>query len=336
MGTMAFAGGLVLTVSLLAAATARPMAERLPPSVAAWLLAAGALALAVASGAVLGLLVVAAAVRTPRVAAIGHESLRFMTSRDRAPLSLGLLAGVLLAVATLAAVRVAWRRGLALLHAYREAGRLPGAGQVVIVEDTAADAYTVPGWPGRIVVTSGMMRALAAREREVLLAHERAHAAGRHYLFAAAARLAVAVNPLLRPLTGAVGYALERWADERAAREVGDRALAARAIARAALATTAAPPVRTTPASALGAVFSPAGPRGAGAAGSAAGDSLEAMREAGTVPRRVLALMRPSPRPAWLLLGTAVVLVMACGLAVTSAGLGLHALIEAAQAAGAY
>ncbi|HEY1914897.1 MAG TPA: M56 family metallopeptidase [Streptosporangiaceae bacterium] len=328
METTAVAAGLVLAVSLLAAFTARPMAERLPPAMAACLLAVGALALAVGTGAVLGLLVLAAAVRTPVIAAIGHESLRFMTRQDPAPLPLGILAAALLAIAALAAVRVAWRRGKALVTAYRAAGRLPGTGQVVVVEDTAADAYTVPGWPGRIVITSGMMRALAPREREVLLAHERAHASGRHYLFAAAVRLAAAVNPLLRPLTGAVGYALERWSDERAAREVGDRALAARAIARAALATTVAPPVYTAPASALGAVSSLAGRGTLDASGSAG-----AVREAGTVPRRVMALLRPSPRSRWLLPGTAVLLVAACALAVLAAALGLHALVEAAQAA---
>jgi hypothetical protein len=334
MGTMAVAGGLVLAVSVLAALTARPLAERLPPAVAAWLLAGGALALALGTGAVLGLLVLAAVVRTPRGAALAHVSVSVMAARDHATVSLGILAGVLLTVVALAGVRMAWRRGKALVAAYRAAGTLPGTGQVVVLDDDAADAYTVPGWPGRIVVTSGMMRALSPGEREVLLAHERAHAAGRHYLFAAAAWLAAAVNPLLMPMIGAIGYTLERWSDEQAARAVGDRGLAARAIARAALATTAAPPARTAPASALGAVSSPIGWRhGSQAGGLPAAGSLDAMREAGTVPRRVHALLRPSPRSRWLLVVTAIGLVAACGLAVLAAGLGLHGLIEVAQAA---
>ena len=110
-----------------------------------------------------------------------------------------------------------------------------------MVSDDAADAYTAPGWPGRIVITTGMMHALTAAERQVLLAHERAHASGYHYLFTAAARLASAANPLLRPLADAVGYSVERWADEQAAAAAGDRTLAARAIATAALAAQAAP-----------------------------------------------------------------------------------------------
>ena len=57
-----------------------------------------------------------------------------------------------------------------------------GSGQVVVTEDDAADAYTLPGWPCRIVITSGMLRALTHPERRALLAHERAHACGAHYL----------------------------------------------------------------------------------------------------------------------------------------------------------
>ena len=51
-----------------------------------------------------------------------------------------------------------------------------------MIDDEAADAYTLPGWPCRIVVTAGMMRALSDPERQVLLAHERAHASAFHYL----------------------------------------------------------------------------------------------------------------------------------------------------------
>ena len=123
-----------------------------------------------------------------------------------------------------------------------------------MTEDDAADAYPLPGWPCRIVITSGMLRVLSGPERQVLLAHERAHAGGSHYLFTSAARLAAAANPLLRPVAAEVGYTVERWADECAATATGDRPLTARAIARAALATSAAPPDRAGPATALGLV----------------------------------------------------------------------------------
>jgi hypothetical protein len=304
---------LSLIVPLLAAVTARRLAEWLPPRSATWLLAGGAVVLAGASSGMLGLLMLAAAMRIPLVAGLGHMSVARVIPHDPMPLPAGLAAAALLAATALAAVWVAWRRVSALVAAHRRGRRLPGPGQVVVVSDETADAYAVPGWPGRIVVTSGMMGALGGAEWRVLLAHERAHVTGHHYLFTATARLAAAANPLLRPVSDAVGYSVERWADERAATATGDRALTARAIARAALAAAASP--RRRPEPALGVAAVPDGLRGAG-----------------VMPRRVAALLRPPPRRARLaLLAVAAALVLACGLAVLEAGLDLHALIELAQ-----
>ena len=308
---------LPLVVPLLAAVMARRLAERLPPRTATWLLTGSAVVLAAASSAVLGFLAIAAAVRIPLVAAGSDLSLHVLSHDDPASLPLGLAAGGLLAAAVAAAARAARRRIGALVSAHRQASWLPGSGQVVVVTDEAADAYTAPGWPGRIVVTSGMMHALTAAEREVLLAHEHAHAAGCHYLFTAAARLASAANPLLRPLADAVGYSVERWADERAAAATGDRPLVARTIAKAALAATAAPPRAAAPAVALGAVA-----------------SEPAMRGAGAVPRRVAALLSPRPRPRLLLLATTVMLVAISGGSALEAARNLHSLIEFAQVPG--
>ena len=308
---------LPLVLPLLAAVSARRLAEWLPPRTATWLLTGSAVVLAAASSAVLGLLAMAATIRIPLVAAVGDLSLHAVSRDDPASLPLGLAAGALLAAAAAAAVRATWRRTAALVAAHRQARWLPGAGQVVVVSDDAADAYAAPGWPGRIVITTGMMHALTAAERQVLLAHERAHACGYHYLFTAAARLASAANPLLRPLSAAVGYSVERWADEQAAAAAGDRTLAARAIATAALAAQAAPSGRAVPAGALGAVADAARMRGAGA-----------------VPRRVAALLQPPPRPRLLLAAVAVALVAVSGLSALDAARSLHGLIEFAQAAG--
>jgi Zn-dependent protease with chaperone function len=306
---------LPLIVSVLAAVAARPLAERLPPRTAAWLLTGAAVVLAAATGAGLGLLALAAAVRLPPVDALGGMSLSVVRRDDPASLPLGIAAGLLLAAAAAAAIRAAWLRTAALAAAHRQARCLPGTGQVVVLADEAADAYAAPGWPGRIVVTSGMLGALTNAERDVLLAHERAHAAGRHYLFTTAARLAAAANPLLRPLAAAVGYSLERWADEHAAAVARNRPLAARTVAKAALAARAAPP-RRPPSAATLAVAASASTRGAG-----------------PVPRRVAALLRPAPRPRLLLVAAAVVLMAICGLSVLDAARDLHALIEFAQAA---
>jgi beta-lactamase regulating signal transducer with metallopeptidase domain len=115
----------------------------------------------------------------------------------------------------------------------------PDVGGLVVVQDDEPDAYALPGLGGRVVVSTGMLRALPAGERRVLLAHEAAHLAHHHHLWVQTADVASAANPLLRPAARAVQVAVERWADEVAADEVGDRALAARALARAGLARSA-------------------------------------------------------------------------------------------------
>lgn len=323
MAAMGIAVYLPLVVPLIAALAARPLAERLPPRTAAWLLTVGALTLAGASSAVLGLLALAAAVRIPVVDAIGGMSLNAVSRDDPASLPLGLAAGALLAAAAAAAVRAGWLRASALFTAHRQARRLPGTEQLVVVADEAADAYAVPGWPGRIVVTSGMLGALSPAERGVLLAHERAHAAGCHYLFTAAARLAAAANPLLRPLVRAVDYSLERWADEQAAISAGSRPLAARTVAKAALAS-ATSPHRGVPAGTLEVAVHAAAPASLASA---------RRRRPGPVPRRVAALLAPPPRPRLLLVCVSLVLVAVSGLAAVEAATDLHGLIEFAQAA---
>jgi Peptidase family M48 len=343
---------LPLVIPVLAALVARPLADRLPPVAATWLLAGSSLALAVASSAVLGLLALTALVRVPFVDTIGNMSVQVISRDDPASLPVAVIAGALLAAAAAAACRALWRRSTAILDAGRQARRLPGSGQVVVTDDSAADAYTLPGWPCRIVITTGMLHALTAQERQVLLAHERAHAGGSHYLFTSAARLASAANPLLRPVAAEVGYTVERWADERAAAATGDRPLTARAIARAAIAASAAPPERTGPVTALCLVpvDSDDDPRSGSSSSSGSGSSAGAdgtarqrgrlrfrgrpsLRRAGPVPRRVAALLGPPPRLSLLLLAAAVLLVAVSGLSALEAARNMHELIEFAQAA---
>jgi hypothetical protein len=310
-----------LLVPALAALAARPLAARLPPALAAWLLTASALALAVASSAALGVLALSAVIRIRFVDVVGHLSGEVLRSGDAVSIPVAVLAGGLLALAAGAVGLALRRRVTAIAAAHRRARTLPGTGQVVVTEDDAADAYTLPGRPARVVITRGMLEALAGRERDVLLAHERAHARGSHYLFTSAARLAAAANPLLRPVAAEVGYAVERWADERAAAETGDRALTARAIARAALATSARPPASRPLAPALGI-----------ARDSVRDSARRTARGAGPVPRRVAALLVPPPGRSPVLLSATVLLVAASAGAALLAGLDLHQLIELAQA----
>jgi len=278
---------LTLLCPLAAGPLARLLGDRLDPRRATWLLTAAAVLLAGTSCGALGLLSLSALVRVPLVARLGELSPAVLTSGDPTETGIALVAGVLFGAALLATAAFAVRRARALADARRHARGLPGKGSLVITRDESADAYTVPGRPSRIVVSRGMLDALDDAGRAALLAHERAHLDGRHYLYTSAVRLAAAANPLLRPLADAVEYTIERWADERAAAHIGDRGTVARAIARAALAAKASGQ-RPGPVPALGAVFA----RGGAGASPAHG--------IGPVPRRVAALLGPPPlrRPA--------------------------------------
>jgi hypothetical protein len=318
---------LPLVIPLLVAAVAGPIARRLPPRAATWLLTVSALALALASSAVLGLLALSALIRLPVIDALGHLSRSAVASGDAVSVPAAVAGGALLTLAAAAAGQAARRRASAIARAHRHASRLPGAGEIVVTEDAAADAYTVPGWPCRIVITQGMLRALSAGERDVLIAHERTHARNSHYLFTSVARLAAAANPLLRPVAAEVGYAIERWADERAAAQTGDRALTARAIAHAALATSAAPPDRDAALTALGLITE----EGEGRREGRHRKTRSRARRAGPVPRRVAALLAPPAGLSLPLLAAAVLLVAVSGASALEAARELHQLIELAQ-----
>lgn len=111
---------------------------------------------------------------------------------------------------------------------------------VVLPTDRVA-AFAVPGRPGHVVVSAGMLRQLDGAERRVLLAHERAHLAHHHHRYVRVVAVAAAAVPPLLPMLARVRLATERWADESAVEVVGDRELVARTIARAALAQGQSP-----------------------------------------------------------------------------------------------
>ncbi|WP_308129794.1 M48 family metalloprotease [Kitasatospora aureofaciens] len=165
----------------------------------------------------------------------------------------------------------------------------------------------MPGLPGRIVVSTGMLAALDPAERQILLAHERAHLRHHHHLFVALAQLAAAANPLLRPLAATVSYTIERWADESAT-AVADRPQVARTVGKAAL---AAKRTRTRiPAAALGILgrLTPS--------------------SSGPVPRRVAALLAPPPRHRALPFTASAGLLLATGLCAAEAAHDLESLLE--------
>ncbi|GAA3551029.1 M56 family metallopeptidase [Amycolatopsis ultiminotia] len=218
--------------------------RRLAPPAAVRLLCA--VATAVGAGTLWGLVMVAGAGLSHLGEILEHSPLSAAQLRrlDPVPRIAGLIAAVLLAVIVVRVASALYRRGR--LRRVMN-GVVAGArGELVVFTDPSPHAYAVTGaigQPGRIVVSDGMLRALDAEERRVLLAHERAHLAHRHHRYQAVAAVAVAINPVLIRLRDQITFQLERWADEDAATAVADRELAARSLARAALAAVRpAPP----------------------------------------------------------------------------------------------
>jgi Zn-dependent protease with chaperone function len=234
------------------------LARRLPPATAVRLLTMASLLTALATGFVLAVAAFLVLARVPAIAVLGHWSAATLSAAQPVPVAVGVVAGATVLALLASAARRGAAAGRDLAVAAATCRRLgPGVGGLVVVEDTAPDAYAVPGLSGRVVVSTAMLRALPADERRVLLAHEAAHLRHHHHLYVQLAELGAAANPLLRPLAAAVRAHVERWADEEAATEVQDRLLAARALARAGIARAqAARGARTAPHGALGAVDS--------------------------------------------------------------------------------
>ncbi|MFE4060783.1 M56 family metallopeptidase [Streptomyces sp. NPDC059096] len=289
MGVFVF---LPLVLPLTALPVAHLAALHLHPRVATRLLSALAAVLAVCSTLCLGLLVVVGTAQlpgNPLPDAWSDPEVREAVPYDEIA---GKAAIVALAAVAVSCACAAWRHRRVRRRAQEALAGLPG-GELAVLTDEAPYAYALPGpgptrtgdgagdregtgdgtgaaagGRGRIVVSTGMLACLDDQERDALIAHERAHLAGRHHRFLLTVRLAARANPLLRPLRTAVAYTSERWADEDAARVTGERTVVARAIGKAALVS------RGTPAPTLAGFAAPS---------------------PGPVPRRVAALLGPAP-----------------------------------------
>jgi len=206
------------------------------PAAAVPVLAAGALFNAGSGLLVAGLLTLAVAGRWSVVAALGGWSPDLLATTIPEPVIIGLGAAT---TALVLRARTIWRTGglLALLaRSDRLSRRLrAGGAPIVFVDDSTADAFTVAGVRGCIVISRSLFAELGPDERRVLLAHELSHLRRRHHLYVHAVDLAVAANPALTPLATAVRLGVERWADEDAALACGARITAGRALARTAL-----------------------------------------------------------------------------------------------------
>jgi Zn-dependent protease with chaperone function len=212
------------------------IARRVSPAIATWLLSTGGLISAVSAVGALGLLAMTLIGQDGAVAAQGHWSTRALRHADpvRWP-----VATAALAVLALCLGRLGWislRRGRMLASAYRlNRGIADTGSDLVILPGAAPDAYAVPGRPGRVYVTRGMIRLLSREEYDVMLAHERSHLRHHHHWHRSAALVAGALNPLLSSLPRTQVWLTERWADEDAARG-NNRAVVASALSRAATA----------------------------------------------------------------------------------------------------
>ncbi len=296
---------LPLVIPALAAAAARPLAARLEPRLATWLLTCATVALAGCSTAALALLAAFAAARAPALAMLGGYSQAVMLRVDPIPVATGSVAALALAGAGVAVAVIFRNRARGLAH-----------DSIVVVPGPDIDAYALPGRPGRIVVSGLLLDRLDPGRRAALIAHEQAHLAGRHHLFASVARLAAAANPMLLPVARTVEYTVERWADEHAAAVMGNRRLVAETIGQVAL--LASPRPRQAAGIALGAV----------------GQLTQrvAVAWAGPVPRRVAALLNGPPRRRTVLVAASAAIVLLAGVSALEAARDLHALLELAQA----
>jgi Zn-dependent protease with chaperone function len=308
---------LPLVIPAVAGLAARPLANRLEPRQATWLLTSATVALAGCSTAALALLAAYAAARTPALAALGDYSQSVMRRGDPISAAVGTAAALALAGAAMAVVVKLRNWVRALIESYRRASRLTARDGIAVVAGPAIEAYALPGGPGCIVVSGRLLDRLNDDRQAALIAHERAHLDGRHHLFAAVARLAAAANPLLLPVSRAVEFTLERWADERAAAITGDRRMVAQTIGQVAF------------------LAGPRHPRAAGVGLGMVGSRslLRSVARAGPVPRRVAALLAGPPRRRTILLAVAAAIVLLAGTSALEAAKDLHALVELAQAA---
>jgi hypothetical protein len=212
-------------------AFAPPLSRRVRPGLAIWMLSAGGLALTICVVVALGVVAALGLGQLAPLARLGHWS----------PHRLGLnapfqawstwTAVVLVVLATARAASSSWSQGRRLRAAWSTSRAAP-AGLVVLADDEPY-AYAVPGWPGRIVVSRGLLQSLDHSGRRALLAHEQTHLGEHHDLHHLAVAVATAVNPLLLRLPAALHLACERQADEVAAQTVGHRGTVARAITTA-------------------------------------------------------------------------------------------------------
>jgi hypothetical protein len=92
---------------------------------------------------------------------------------------------------------------------------------VWIIDHPVPTAYCLPGQGGRVVVSSGALSRLTPDQTAGVIAHEKAHLAGHHHrvlVWTSACHRLLPFLPLARRAPRAIGYLLERLADDEASR----------------------------------------------------------------------------------------------------------------------
>jgi Zn-dependent protease with chaperone function len=158
---------------------------------------------------------------------------------------LGLIvAGAVVARTTLTAatyLRAAGQQALRHAQTARLAGRPEPALGAVLLEHPEPAAYCVAGRDPTVILTTGAVAALNPAQLGAVLAHERAHLAGRHHRLLAMARIGRQVLPfvpLMRDADLQVARLVELHADDAATRASDPRSLATALVV---LATAASP-----------------------------------------------------------------------------------------------
>ncbi|HMH93366.1 MAG TPA: M56 family metallopeptidase [Streptosporangiaceae bacterium] len=248
-----------LTPALLTRLTARGSSPRL--GLAAWLTA-----MASAVGAAIAALWFLAGAAVSGWPGLAQAVCRSVAGHVCAPtmyrsalFELALTVAAALAVAT--AFAAAWRygrgvqRAQARARAHGQAARIAGRAmtpapqhaapqhaaphhsapqRAVVLDAPQPAAYCVPGRPATIVLTTAALAILDADQLTAVLAHERAHLAGRHHLLTGLTRGLAAVFPAV-PLFARgpleVARLAELRADDAAARRSGRRTLVAALLA---------------------------------------------------------------------------------------------------------
>jgi Zn-dependent protease with chaperone function len=220
--------------ALLLPLTRRGISPRL--GLAAWVTAmASALA---CLGLALAFLIRAAVVGWPGLAEVVCRSVAGGACAPRvyrsALFEFGLSVGA--AVAAVTAALLAWRYGRGVLRArqssraHAEVARIAGRklGEALVLDAPQPVAYCVPGRPAAIVLSAGAVALLDPAQLTAVLAHERAHLAGRHHLLIALTRVLAVTFPAVPLFTrgpAEVARLAEMCADDVAARRSGRGAL---------------------------------------------------------------------------------------------------------------